>query len=108
MKKYEPLEDRVLIRPHKQAEGQTTEGGIITDTMKRETQEATVVSVGNGVFARETGVFMPTILCPGDLVLIPNEYGMPIDTDEEKGLRLVREGDIIMRLKKFSDNQENN
>lgn len=107
MKKYEPLEDRVLLRPHKAEEGQKTEGGIILDTVKKETQEATVVSVGLGRYAGETGVFMPTVLCPGDLVLIPDGYGMNIDTDSEKGLRLVREGDIIMRLKKVSENQEN-
>lgn len=108
MKKFEPLEDRVLLRPHRDNLDEKTEGGIIVGgIVKKEVQEATVVSVGAGVYARETGVFMPTVLSPGDLVLITYDYGMPIDTDIEKGLKLMREGDVIMRLKKFSETEEN-
>lgn len=102
MKKFEPLEDRVLVRVHKEEQGQKTEGGIITDPIQKPTQRATVVSVGSGLYARETGVFMPTVLAKGDVVLVPANHGMDIDTDEEKGLKLMREGDVLLFLEKKS------
>lgn len=105
MKTYIPLQDRVLLRPIKPPEEEKTEGGIIVAaTVVRQTQEAVVVAVGQGAYAPETGVFMQTILMKGDVVLIPYNYGMEIDVDEEKGLRVMREGEIIMLIKKGTDN----
>lgn len=111
MKNYEPLEDRVLVRPLKLSEEKKTTSGIIIDMVKTETMEAEVVAIGCGTVARETGVLIPTVLNPGDTVLIPcadgKPYGMPIDTDTEKDLRVMREGDILFRIKKSSENQKN-
>lgn len=108
MRKFEPLEDRVLIRPHKENLDEKTEGGIIVGgILKKEVQEGTVVAVGPGVYAKESGVFMPTVLAPGDTVVIAYDYGMPIDTDDEKGLKLMREADIMLLVKKISEIAEN-
>ena len=112
MKTYEPLEDRVLVKPHKPTGEVKTEGGIIvTGIGKKQTMEATVLAIGPGTVARETGVQIPTVLNPGDLVLIPCEddkpYGMEVNTGTEKDLRVMREGDILFRIKKSSENQGN-
>jgi chaperonin GroES len=101
---YECMEDRVLIRPIKAEQNQKTESGIITDQMKRPTEEAIVVAVGVGRYANETGKLMPTVLVPGDKILIAEGYGLEINTPEEKGLRLLREGDILCRIKKADEN----
>ena len=45
MKTYEPLEDRVLVKPHKPTGEVKTEGGIIvTGIGKKQTMEATIVT----------------------------------------------------------------
>lgn len=104
MRKYQPLQDRVLLRLIKPPEEEKTESGILLGTVARQTQEAEVVGVGAGAYAFETGTFMPTVLAKGDIVLIPFNHGMDIDTDEEKGLKIMREGDVICLIKKSTDN----
>lgn len=114
MTRYTPLEDRVLVIPIKekvdvsedglQTKG-TTEGGIlIAATIKRETQEAEVYSVGLGRYANETGVFMSTVLAKGDIVLIGVNGGMPVEVPMEDGkkveMKLMREGDVLALIKK--------
>lgn len=101
---YSCLEDRVLIKPVKQTEIQKTAAGIITDMVKKETAEGVVISVGRGYTARDTGVFVPTILAKGDLVLYGVNTGMPIDVPDENGdkqeCKLLREGDILILISK--------
>lgn len=104
-KTYQPLEDRVLVRPIKPTE-EKTEGGIIKDMMRKETQQAEVVSVGPGRYAADTGTFMPTILSPGDIVIIPFDYGMNFDTPDEKDLKLMREADVLLLVKKAGDSEK--
>jgi co-chaperonin GroES (HSP10) len=102
--KYSPLEDRILIKPIKKTEPETTAGGIITDTIKKEVAEGLVVSAGQGFTARDTGVFVPTWVKKGDMVLYGVHAGMPIDIPNEEGGKdaclLMREGDILMLIKK--------
>ena len=91
---YQPLEDRILVKEIVVAEIKT-ESGIILDPKKNPTKECTVVSVGGGVYARETGVFMPTALEVGDIILTMKDVGLPVNVDGEE-LLVVREGDCIL------------
>lgn len=103
---YQPLEDRILVKHIKKTEPEKTQSGIILDTIKKETTEAEVLSVGVGIYARETGVFMPTVLAKGDFVLVGAEHGMPLEITNESGekvdCRVMREADVLFLLKKSS------
>lgn len=107
---FDPLEDRVLIRPKKQTELQTTDGGLIVPlTVKKEINEGEVVAVGQGFTARDTGLFVPTILHKGDLVLYGIHAGMPIEVENGNGKEeclLMREGDVLMLIKKAEQTKE--
>lgn len=101
---YQPLEDRVVVRPIKSAEPAKTAAGIITETIKKETLEAEVLAVGAGRYAPENGQFIPTVLIQGDVVLIGANNGMPLDIPGEDGLnmecKLMREGDVLCLIRK--------
>ena len=98
------MEDRCLIKPIKKTESEKTESGLILDMKKKETAEGEVVSCGLGTYARETGVFMPSMLAKGDIVLYGVNTGMPIDAPDEDGkiveMKLMREGDVLAVIKK--------
>jgi chaperonin GroES len=97
---YQPLEDRVLIRPVIKKETEITDGGIlIPETVKKEVLEGEVVAAGQGRYAGETGEFMPTCLAKGDLVLFGAKQGMPIEVNKET-LIIIRESDVLMLIKK--------
>lgn len=97
---YIPLEDRVVIRPIKSTEPEKTAAGIITDAIKKEVQKGEVVSVGEGYKARDTGVFVPTVLHSGDIVLYGIHAGIEIEIPTDNGgkeeCRLMRESDILI------------
>jgi len=104
MEYYQCLEDRVLIKPIIKKEVEKTEGGIILDMLKKETAEGEVINVGVGKYAPETGVFIPTVLGKGDIVLYGIHAGMPLDIPNEEGkkeeCKLMREGDVLCLIKK--------
>jgi len=101
---YQPLEDRVLIKPIKNTEPEKTESGIITEMAKKETAEGMVVASGEGFVARDTGVLVGNVLKKGDVVLYGLNAGMPLDIPREGGgkdeCRLMREGDVLALIKK--------
>lgn len=100
---YQPLEDRVVIRPIKEKEQEKTESGIILDMVKKEVREGEVISIGSGRYANETGVFMPTVLHKGDMVVFGSSTGLPITIDAGEGKEealIMREGDILILIKK--------
>lgn len=101
--KYQPLEDRVLVRLKKQAEPEKTAGGIIlADTVKKEVMEGFVFSVGQGRYAGDSGTFMPTVLAKGDTVLFGANQGLtlavPNDEGQMEDMRLMREGDVLLLI----------
>lgn len=104
---YVPLEDRILVKPIKKTELETTDGGIIIpDSAKKEVSEGLVVAAGPGYTARDTGVFVTTTLGKGDLVLYGANQGMEIDVEGDNGketVRILREGDVILLISKKSD-----
>lgn len=99
---YQPLEDRVLIKPIKKTESETTASGIITDMKKKEVAEGEVVAVGTGRYASETGQFMETVLRKGDIVLYGINQGMKIDIQNQQGVLeehlVMREGDVLFLI----------
>lgn len=103
-REYQPLEDRVLIKPIKNTEPEKTESGIITDMAKKETAEGIIVASGEGYTTRDTGVFIGNVLKKGDIVLYGINAGMPLDVPNEIGgkdeCRLMREGDVLALIKK--------
>ena len=104
MTNYECLEDRVLLKVIKQDEDIKTASGIDLSMKKRETSHAEVVNVGVGYTTRDTGVFIPTVLHKGDVVLIGSGGGLPVDIPDETGglveHLLMREGDVLALVKK--------
>ena len=101
---FQPLEDRVLIKPLKQTSPETTEAGLILDMKKKEVGEGIVHAIGNGRYATETGEFMENVLRKGDVVLYGLNAGMALDVPDETGvkieMRLLRESDILLLIKK--------
>ncbi len=103
MSNYQCLEDRVLIRPIKKTEPEKTTSGIITDMAKKEVLEGEVINVGGGRYAGDSGVFIPTILHSGDIVLYGANQGLHISIENGNGKEdvvVMREGDILLLIKK--------
>lgn len=104
MQTYQCLEDRVLIKPIVKKEVEKTDGGILLGMVKKETAEGLVINVGVGKYAPETGVFIPTVLGEGDIILYGVHAGMPLDVPDEGGkkieMRIMRESDILLLIKK--------
>lgn len=104
---FECLEDRMLVKEIKSTEPQKTEGGIITDAMKKQTRIGIVVNAGIGAYARENGVFMPCVIKKGDKVLYGANPGLEVTITNEDGgkeeCELFREGDLLMLISKKTD-----
>jgi len=104
--KFQPLEDRILVKPIKKTETEVTEGGIvIPDTVKKEVAEGIVVAAGPGRYANETGAAIPCMLGKGDHVLYGVNQGLEIEIDGDSGkelVRILREGDILLIISKKS------
>jgi chaperonin GroES len=104
----QPLQDWALIEPA-EAKGKTTGGLFIPDTAKEKPVEGKVLAVGKGRWEtpveksgtkpkmkneKETKVFKPTVLKPGDQVLYEKYGTTEIDLDG-KELVLVRESNVL-------------
>jgi len=105
--KFQPLEDRCLVKPVKETELKTTQGGLyIPTTAKKEVAEGTVVATGPGRYASENGAFIPCMLNKGDKVLYGINQGILIEIDDEDGkkqeVKIMREGDVLLVISKKS------
>lgn len=107
---YSPMRDNVLVRPLKEEEWEKMDGGMaIPESVlsQKPSQRGLVYRVGNGIFAIETGEFMPTSLSRNDIILFQRGGGIPIDVLNEEGkkeeMRLMREPDVWMVIKKSAD-----
>jgi chaperonin GroES len=92
---YELYDDRVLVKPAK-AEEKTAGGIIIPDTAKEKPQRGTVVAVGPGKYAEQTGNLIPLKQKVGDVVLYGKYSGTEISVDGEE-LLIMRASDILMK-----------
>ena len=91
-----PLHDRVIVKPAA-AEEKTAGGIIIPDTAKEKPQKGTVVAVGPGKYAEQTGNLIPLKQKIGDKILYGKYSGSEISVDGEDYL-IMRASDILMKV----------
>jgi chaperonin GroES len=90
--KIQPLGDRVLVEPVKEAE--IKKGGIIIpDTAKEKPQEGKVIAIGTGKID-DHGKKIPFNVKKGDKVLMPKYGGTEVKLDG-KEYQIMREEDIL-------------
>jgi chaperonin GroES len=92
---YELYDDRVLVKPAP-AEEKTAGGIIIPDTAKEKPQRGTIVAVGPGKYAEQTGNLIPVKQQIGDVVLYGKYAGTEVSVDGEDYL-IMRSSDILMK-----------
>ncbi len=90
--KFRPLHDRVVLK-RIEAEGKTSGGIIIPDTVKEKPQEGEVVAVGPGS-RNETGKLTPVDVKAGDRVLFGKWSGTEIKIGGED-LLIMKESDLL-------------
>jgi chaperonin GroES len=93
---FKPNADRVVVETSA-AEERTASGLYIPDTAKEKPQQGTVVAVGPGRFADNTGALIVPTVQVGDLVLY-SKYGGTEITIEGKEYLIMRESDILGTL----------
>ena len=91
-----PSADRVVIEAAA-AEEKTASGLYIPDTAKEKPQKGTVVAVGPGKYAEQTGNLIPMPYKVGDVVLYGKYAGTEI-SHEGKEYLIMREADIFATL----------
>ena len=90
--KFQPLQDRVLVR-RSEGEEKTKGGIIIPDNAKEKPQEATVISVGAGKTLDNGNVVKPSVK-EGDKILFGKYSGTEITLNGEEHL-ILKEDDIL-------------
>lgn len=94
--KFELFDDRVLVKPS-EAETKTAGGIIIPDTAKEKPQKGTVVAVGKGKYAEQTGNLIPVPVKVGDVIMYGKYGGTEISIDGADYL-IMRTSDILLKL----------
>lgn len=94
---FELFDDRVLVKPNA-AEEKTTGGIIIPDTAKEKPQKGTVVAVGKGKYAEQSGNLIPISIKVGDTVMYSKYGGTEINIEGEDYL-IMRASDILIKIK---------
>lgn len=96
-KHFEPLFDLLLVKEEKKIDHDKTDTGLIK-IEKSPIRKGAVYAIGQGKYAPDTGTFMPTWLAKGDkIIFAPADY-QEIDSDEEKGLLLMREHNVLLKI----------
>jgi chaperonin GroES len=91
-----PIGDRILIEAAP-AETKTASGIYIPETAQEKPQRGTVVAVGPGKYADQTGTLIPVSVQVGDKVLYGKFAGQEF-TLEGKDYLIMRESDIYVVL----------
>ena len=92
MKKFKPLQDRILVK--RLEEKEVKKGGIIIpDTAKEKPQEGEVMAVGPGKVT-EDGKRQPMEVKVGDKILFGKYSGSEIRLGDEE-LMIMREEDVL-------------
>lgn len=91
--KIQPLGDRVLVEPMKEADEVKKGGIIIPDTAKEKPTQGKVIAVGTGK-VDEKGNKIPFNVKKGDTVLMPKYGGTEVKIDD-KEYQIMREEDIL-------------
>jgi len=94
---FQPLEDRVLIRPLEAEE--VTQGGIVLpDSAREKPQQGEVLAVGPGRLDKE-GRRQPVPVAPGDEVVFGKYAGNEIEIDGEE-YKVLRADELLARIEK--------
>ena len=94
--KFEPLGDRVVIKPKEQEE--VSKGGLLLpDTAKERPQEGEVVAVGPGRVTDE-GTRIAMELVVGDKVAYAQYSGSELKDDDEEEFLILRESDVLAKI----------
>jgi|TARA_B110000263_G_C15196368_1_gene458531 chaperonin GroES len=94
--KFEPLGDRVVIKPKEQEE--VSKGGLLLpDTAKERPQEGEVVAVGPGRVTDE-GTRIAMELVVGDKVAYAQYSGSELKNDDEEEFLILRESDVLAKI----------
>jgi chaperonin GroES len=93
---FELFDDRVLVKPNP-AEEKTSGGIIIPDTAKEKPQKGTVIAVGHGKYADQTGKLIPMQIKAGDTIMYSKYGGTEINIEGEDYL-IMRASDILMKV----------
>lgn len=91
-----PIGDRILIEAAP-AETKTASGIYIPETAQEKPQRGTVVAVGPGKYAEQTGTLIPVSVKVGDKVLYGKFAGQEFSLDGKDYL-IMRESDIFVVL----------
>ena len=92
MKKFKPLQDRILIK--RLEEKEVKKGGIIIpDTAKEKPQEGEVIAVGRGKVT-DDGKLQPMSVKVGDKILFGKYSGSEVKLGDEEYL-IMREEDVL-------------
>jgi chaperonin GroES len=92
MKKFKPLQDRILVK--RLEEQEIKKGGIIIpDTAKEKPQEAEVIAVGPGKVTKD-GKLQAMSVKGGDKILFGKYSGSEVKLDDEEYL-IMREEDVL-------------
>ena len=94
--KFELFDDRVLVKPNA-AEEKSAGGIIIPDTAQEKPQKGTVIAVGKGKYADQTGNLIPMHVKVGDVILYGKYGGTEINIEGEDYL-IMRASDILIKL----------
>ena len=93
--KFQPLGNRVVIRPLEKDEDVSSGGIYIPDTAKEKPQEGEVVAVGPGRLG-DDGKRVPMEVKAGDKVVYSKYAGTEYKEDDQEYL-IVREDDILFK-----------
>tara|TARA_B100000902_G_C27173930_1_gene845327 strand:- start:822 stop:1112 length:291 start_codon:yes stop_codon:yes gene_type:complete len=92
MKKFRPLQDRILVK-RLEADEKTASGIIIPDNAKEKPQEGEIIAVGNGKVLDDGKVSKPEVKV-GDTVLFSKYSGSEVKLDGIEHL-IMREDDLL-------------
>ena len=92
MKKFRPLQDRILVK-RLEADEKTASGIIIPDGAKEKPQEGEIIAVGNGKVLNNGEVAKPEVKV-GDTVLFSKYSGSEVKLDGVEHL-IMREEDLL-------------
>tara|TARA_Y100000590_G_scaffold241754_1_gene271806 strand:- start:16101 stop:16397 length:297 start_codon:yes stop_codon:yes gene_type:complete len=93
---FEPLGDRVIVRPKGQEE--VSKGGLVLpDSAKERPQEGEVIAAGPGRVT-DDGTRLPMDLKVGDIIIYAQYSGTEIKDEDDEDLLVLRESDVLAKI----------
>ena len=90
-----PLHDYIAVLPP--AADSTRDGFDVAQSAQVRPKRGEVVAVGPGVFAKDTGVFIPITVSKGDIVMYTKNAGIEIEIEGIVYL-FMRQEEAFLRL----------